>query len=315
MKPEIIELNSYASAKRDSSLKKASVVIINLNQGHYLEDCILSVVNQTYKNIEILLQDGGSTDGSLDLLKRFPQVEVVSERDLSSSHAFSKGAARAKGDYLFFLNSSDGFYSQDWVENAVNALEKYRYASMVTGAAVGIDSNSNINNYIWPKKATESKSPKVNFYSWLFDGIGFTPITFCIRISVFLDCSMDEDEFLDPRDPNSVDFFWNLSEKFFSKGYISIRSNEKSAFVRLHEDRVDDSSYLFRQLDKLNNFIIEFRRRLIFGKQKYYFVNPDNSVSVFGEMKREEIFWNFLISKFRHYIKSIGKLVKICSTS
>ena len=299
-RPEIINLLSTKAHKKDTRFPLASVVIVNLNQGHYLKDCIHSVLNQSYKNIEVILQDGSSTDISLSILKDYPQVNVVSEPDFSSGHAFAKGVKRAKGDFLFFLNSSDGFSNQDWIQNAVTILRKYNNVSMVTGRVMGVDPDSTVNHYIWPNSPVKSVSPKTNFYSWLFDGFGFTPISFGIKSDVFRFCAGTVEQFSDSENPYPFDFFWYFSEKFFSNGFISLYINQESSFVRIHSDRVDDSLYLPRQLEQLNNFIVRFRRRLLLGLFRYRFVDSRGKPIEGTELKVAELWKCFIQAKLRH---------------
>lgn len=299
-KPEIVQREVLNDQIRNLDIPLASVVIVNLNQGHYLRDCLVSVLSQTYKNIEIILQDGGSTDNSLELLKEFPQVNLVSEKDLSSGHAFAKASTRAKGDYLFFLNSSDGFYTDNWVESAVEILFQSDLISMVTGTVVGVNSDSSLNAYTWPKSRHFSDSPKINFYSWLFDGFGFTPITFGIKANVFKSLAISPDVVVQPNEPDSVDFFWDFSEKFFSAGFISIRTNFISSFVRFHDDRVNDSNYLQRQQMQLHRFILEFRKHLLFGQSKYFFVSSSGFAIPERPISLLELWWKFFCSKLLH---------------
>jgi glycosyltransferase involved in cell wall biosynthesis len=86
-----------------------SIVIPSFNQGVFLEECLRSVLDQTYPRREILVIDGGSTDGSREILRRYERrLEYwVSETDRGQAHAVDKGWARAKGDILGWLNSDD----------------------------------------------------------------------------------------------------------------------------------------------------------------------------------------------------------------
>jgi glycosyltransferase involved in cell wall biosynthesis len=299
-KPEIVQREVLNDQSRNLEIPLASVVIVNLNQGHYLRDCLVSVLSQTYRNIEVIIQDGGSTDNSLEVLKEFPQVDLVSEKDVSSGHAFAKASTRAKGDYLFFLNSSDGFYSDNWVERAVEILIQSDLISMVTGTVLGVNSDSSLNTYTWPKGRLFSDSPKINFYSWLFDGIGFTPITFGIKANVFSSLAISPDRVVEPNDSSSVDFFWDFSEKFFSSGFISVRTDLVSSFVRFHDDRVNDANYLKRQQMQLHRFILEFRRHLLFGRTKYIFVSSSGLALSGPPITLVELWWNFFCSKLLH---------------
>lgn len=86
-----------------------SIVIVNYNYGRFLDDAILSVRNQTCQDYELIIVDGGSTDNSVEVIKRYEERLAwwCSEKDGGQSDAFNKGFARAKGRFLTWLNADD----------------------------------------------------------------------------------------------------------------------------------------------------------------------------------------------------------------
>ena len=94
-----------------SQYPRLTVVTPSFNQAHYLERTILSVLNQQYPNLEYFVVDGGSTDGSVDIIKKYAPYLTgwVSEKDQGQTDAINKGFRQATGEYVAFQNSDDVF--------------------------------------------------------------------------------------------------------------------------------------------------------------------------------------------------------------
>lgn len=114
---------------------KISIVTVCLNAGHCIEDCITSVIGQTYGNIEYVVIDGGSTDGTLEVLGRYrDRIDyLVSEPDRGLYHAMNKGIQAATGDYLYFLNSDDHFCDENVVSDVVGVIRENPSLDLVYG--------------------------------------------------------------------------------------------------------------------------------------------------------------------------------------
>ena len=122
-----------------------SIVTPSFNQAQFLEQTILSVLGQDYPNFEYLIVDGGSTDGSRELIQRYaPRLAWwVSEADQGQTEALNKGFFHAQGDILAWLNSDDT-YLPHAVAEAVDYLQAHPGIGMVYGDANLIDQDGNI---------------------------------------------------------------------------------------------------------------------------------------------------------------------------
>ena len=104
--------------------KKISIITITLNAERYLDQTIASVINQTYSNREYIIVDGGSTDGTLDSIKKY-ESEIdnwISEPDKGIADAMNKGIDLATGDYILFLHSDDYLVNSSVLERASGYL-------------------------------------------------------------------------------------------------------------------------------------------------------------------------------------------------
>jgi glycosyltransferase involved in cell wall biosynthesis len=122
-----------------------SVITPSFNQAAFLEETICSVIGQDYPQFEYIIIDGGSTDGSVDIIKKYANYLTgwVSERDKGQTDAINKGFARAKGEILAWLNSDDT-YQPGAIAQAVACLMDHPEAGMVYGDANFIDANGKI---------------------------------------------------------------------------------------------------------------------------------------------------------------------------
>ena len=122
-----------------------SIITPSFNQARYLESTIRSVLDQDYPNIEYIIVDGGSEDGSVEIIRRFSDRLAwwVSEKDRGQTDAINKGFAHAKGEILAWLNSDDT-YQPHAIAEAVDCLRDRPEVGLVYGDANFIDENGRI---------------------------------------------------------------------------------------------------------------------------------------------------------------------------
>lgn len=105
-------------------MPKFSVITVTYNACQCVEETIMSVITQTYHNIEYIIIDGASTDGTMDIVRRYADRidHIVSEPDEGLYYAMNKGMALATGDYLCFLNAGDSLHEDDTLAGMVHGL-------------------------------------------------------------------------------------------------------------------------------------------------------------------------------------------------
>jgi glycosyltransferase involved in cell wall biosynthesis len=109
-----------------------SVVITCYNHGRFLREAIDSVLKQTYKPIEIIVVDDGSTDNTREVAERYPQVTYIYQFNTGLSAARNTGLDHSSGEYIVFLDADDWLYPHGIVAN-VNELKRHPEAAFVSG--------------------------------------------------------------------------------------------------------------------------------------------------------------------------------------
>lgn len=121
---------------------KFSIITVTYNAAKVLEDTIQSIVTQTYKNTEYIIVDGGSTDGTLQLINKYKEhiSIVISEPDKGLYDAMNKGISLATGDYLCFLNAGDEFHEDETLQLIVHSLTATELPEVLYGETDIVDS-------------------------------------------------------------------------------------------------------------------------------------------------------------------------------
>ena len=116
-----------------------SIITVVYNDKIKLEETILSVIGQTYDNVEFIIIDGSSTDGTINIIKKYEdKIDYwVSEKDSGIFDAMNKGILASKGDYINFMNAGDFFTKNNLVSEVVNILDSeeidFLYGDFNTG--------------------------------------------------------------------------------------------------------------------------------------------------------------------------------------
>ncbi|MDI6765253.1 MAG: glycosyltransferase family 2 protein [Bacteroidota bacterium] len=183
---------------------KISIVTPSFNQAQFIEANIQSVVSQKYSDVEHIIIDGGSTDGTLDVLKKYNHLHWISEPDRGQSHGLNKGFKMAAGEIIGWLNSDDTFCPN--VFQLVASKFEDRDVMVVYGDGFEVDENDKIIRPLYSLGA--SPEVLIRYWKWKYE---FVQPAFFFRRNVF-----DEIGYLDERLYYAMDcdFFIRLGKRY-----------------------------------------------------------------------------------------------------
>ena len=172
---------------------KFSIITVCRNSEGVLHKAMESLSTQLYKDYEWVVIDGASTDGTLKIVESFTSAPllVVSEPDQGIYDAMNKGVAKARGDYVFFLNSDDALYDEKVLQDVSDSLDRNPAVDLVYGSVVNVRADGD-----WLRDFGH-----VDKYNIIEDGICHQAIF--ARRRLFTDVGL-----FDPRFKLNADYDW-----------------------------------------------------------------------------------------------------------
>jgi glycosyltransferase involved in cell wall biosynthesis len=213
-----------------------SVLTPSFNQARWLRDNLASVAAQTYQPIEHVVMDGGSTDGTVDVLEASENVNWRSEPDHGQSHALNKALAASSGEIIGWLNSDDAYFSPQAIRDVVSLFDSEPDVDVVYGHALLVDSAGNILKMIWV--------PPFSYRLLLL-------YNYLVQPSVFFRRSAIEDRFVDEA------FDYSMDRELW------LRLGRKGRFKRLPQILAIDRHQLERKTSARPDLVQADRRRLL----------------------------------------------------
>ena len=248
--------------KNQNSWPKISVITPSFNQGEFIEETIRSVISQNYPNLEYIIVDGGSTDNSVQIIKKYANkypkiIRWVSEKDKGQSDAINKGLKMSTGEILCYLNSDDCFTSKALFFVAEFFLT-YKEAYWLTGDYEIID----------------ERGRKIQDYIRIYKKIlRLFPSKFMIKIANFINqpSTFWKREIYNQVGELNLSYKYNMDYDYwlriFKKGYKLYYLNKVLSKFRVH-----------KQSKGVMEFEKQFKEDLAvlvdnFGKNLYYYLH------------------------------------------
>lgn len=287
--------------------KLVSIIIPVYNCEKYLEKCIVSVIKQDYKDIEILLIDDGSTDSSFKICKKYSNIDdriiVIHKKNNGVASARNEGIKKAKGDYICFVDSDDKIDSKFVSILLENALNTNSYISAVKDIKI---KDMNLEKNYRGKNNIELLS-KDDALNGLINGIGF--LSSCwnkmykknvIKNTIFKNIAVGEDlqfnyEVIKNNDGNIV--LSNIRLYYYNVGSTS--SIIHNSFKEKNLDIINEYEYLIEETNK--EYPI-FNENL---KKSFVFINIKLLIKMISSEYYNEDIYNRCISLIFKYKKTV----------
>ncbi len=219
---------------------KISIVTPSYNQGEFLEDTILSVLGQNYPNLEYIIIDGGSTDNSVEIIKKYEDSLTywVSEKDNGQSEAINKGFSIATGDILCWLNSDDMYMPNifNYVVSNLNPKE----LKICMGQCIHINLTDTQLD-AWGSDILSNKNTDLSMFDYVIQ-----PSTFWTRLV------WEEVGKLNVNQHFGFDWEWFLRAKEMNIEFLLL--NKPLSIYRIHKNHKTGVSGDKRQIELLNIF-------------------------------------------------------------
>jgi glycosyltransferase involved in cell wall biosynthesis len=250
---------------------RVSIITVVFNNKKFIQDAIDSVKSQRYNNLEYIIIDGGSTDGTIEIIKNNMNIidVLISESDKGIYDAMNKGIVNATGDIIGILNSDDEFFSANVICDVIEVFEKYNDIDLVIGNV----------QYVNPiNKKIKREYLSSNFQRWMMR-FGFMPAHTATFVKK--DCYKKVGVYsLNYKIASDFDWFCrvfysqSLRVKFINKFFVKMKlggvssSGFESAFKITHEIKVIlrsnliYSNLLFINLRLPVKFINNFIRKI-----------------------------------------------------
>jgi len=234
-----------------------SIITPSFNQASFIEDTIESVVRQDYENVEYIVVDGNSTDGSVEIIKsyaeQYPQtIRWISEEDEGQVDAINKGFHRANGEIVAWLNSDDAYFHRQVIKEVVLAFEDHRDADLIYGDAVLVSSDNQLLK-VWRVPDFDK--------DWLLRGCRI------IQPALFFRRSVVQAEQMDPSISVVLDYeFWlRLAKKGYSFVHVPRiwavdRNQPNRKILTMREDLERQKWNLRRSYGQKRNFKYRLQR-------------------------------------------------------
>ncbi|MBD2148132.1 glycosyltransferase family 2 protein [Sphaerospermopsis sp. FACHB-1194] len=253
-----------------------TIVTVVFNDAVGLERTISSVINQTYKGIEFIIIDGGSSDGIIETIKKYEgDIDLfISEKDRGIYDAMNKGIKYSNGDFIIFMNAGDIFASDDVLYRVFNKITEKELAYFGRALMLG-------EKLTWTLPPQEMSDPlRIDAWSRKYLPIHqsiFFPRSFyiCHHYDENFKITGDSEYKLRYLKTNKKFIFVDVEICHFSLGGISTKSDDLATAMCMFKEKINLVNLYYHGLDRIINkflcitYFIKFGIRTMLGQERY----------------------------------------------
>ncbi|MFA5104883.1 MAG: glycosyltransferase [Candidatus Margulisiibacteriota bacterium] len=249
---------------------KISIITPSRNTGKYLKETVDSILKQTFTNWEHIVVDSCSTDETIAILREYPHIRWISEKDNSPDEAFRKGLAMAKGEYVMLCCVSDGFINKSWLKMCADILDNNPEISLVWGLDQNMLEDGSLDKIIYNAWFDNPPpSGKEFIYYWLKHETLFHERNMCVRKTVMDECFPSFNQNMIGRQSGFMEFFY-----FFNAlGYLPHFIPTVAAYARCHADALSKKQSNNQEMDRFFQSYIGklnmFKRSVVIGRNRH----------------------------------------------
>lgn len=273
--PNILKVRSNEGLTLNQN-PKISVITTSFNLAKFIEDTMNSVENQTTRDYEHIVIDGASKDESLSILKKYPHIKLISEKDTGYPDAFWKGVKMARGKYIIQVPVTDCLSDINWLKTCLDILDKNPDISLVWGLRGKVNEKSE--EIEFKQKFLENPPPtEEKFFSYFLKTAFVYPEgNLCVRKEVLEKCYPTLSEL--EANNNILDWL-EFSYRFNCLGFIAKYVPIVASYGRVHDNQLGEQlgsgGRLKRQYKNYWAKIRKYRNNLILGKTKHHFIDSN----------------------------------------
>ncbi len=251
---------------------KVSIISTSYNHGQFVEDTVLSVARQSYKNFEHIIMDGGSTDNTAEIVKKYPHVTFYSEKDSGFSEAFNKGMKVAKGEFILLCCVSDGLLDEDWLKMCVSVLESDEEVSLVWGLPQYLSEDGYLGDVCYSNFMSQTPPQKFDWFNyWSETRFWFPEGNFMARKNVYMEC-FPKDDF-----DKTIEPYLEFNFNFNSSGYLPYFISAVANFGRTHSNQMGQQFSLSGMGNThMNDY--QSKSNLYLSQNSHFFRNGQSSI-------------------------------------